>query len=72
MSTARCLYAAVDELAGVVLSAISLVEGSFPRSCDALHCGPIRIRVEEIMANKRHLDGYARWRKAELRTGDNT
>ena len=66
------LCTAVDEVAGVVLSGISLIDGSFPRSCDALHCGPIRIRVEEVVAIKRDLDGYARRRKAELRTGDTT
>ncbi|MFE7212852.1 hypothetical protein ACFU93_23210 [Streptomyces sp. NPDC057611] len=64
------LCTAVDEVAGVVLSGISLIDGTFPRSCDALHCGPIRIRV--VMAIKRDFDGYARRRKGELRTSDNT
>ncbi|WP_225799677.1 hypothetical protein [Streptomyces sp. NK15101] len=64
------LCTAVDEVAGVVLSGISLIDGSLPRSCDALHCGPIRIRVEEVVAIKRDHDGYVRRRKAELRTGD--
>ncbi|MGW5780883.1 hypothetical protein [Streptomyces sp. NPDC003863] len=66
------LCTAVDDVAGVALSGISLIDGSFPRSCDALHCGPIRIRVEDVVAIKRDLDGYARRRKAELRTGDTT
>lgn len=64
------LCTAVDEVAGVVLSGVSLIDGSFPRSCDALHCGPIRIRVEEVMAIKQDLEGYARRRKEELHAGD--
>ncbi|GHD57594.1 hypothetical protein GCM10010317_045660 [Streptomyces mirabilis] len=66
------LCTAVDEVAGVVLSGVSLIDGTFPRSCDALHCGPIRIRVEDVMAIKQDLDGYARRRKTELRASDNT
>ncbi|MFJ3536524.1 hypothetical protein ACIPQA_13765 [Streptomyces sp. NPDC090109] len=66
------LCTAVDDVAGVVLSGISLIDGSFPRSCDALYCGPIHIRVEEVVAIKQDLDGYARRRKAELRADDTT
>ncbi|MFE2470071.1 hypothetical protein [Streptomyces mirabilis] len=66
------LCTAVDEVAGVVLSGVSLIDGTFPRSCDDLHCGPIRIRVEDVMAIKQDLDGYARRRRAELRASDNT
>ncbi|MFD8911783.1 hypothetical protein [Streptomyces sp. NPDC059575] len=66
------LCTAVDEVAGVVLSGISLIDGTFPRSCDALHCGPVRIRVEDVMAIKQDFDGYVLRRKEELRTGDNT
>ncbi|MFI5966557.1 hypothetical protein ACIA8J_30915 [Streptomyces asoensis] len=64
------LCTAVDEVAGVVLSGISLIDGTFPRSCDALYCGPVRIRVEDVMAVKEDFDGYVRRRKEELRTRD--
>ncbi|MFE5483389.1 hypothetical protein [Streptomyces sp. NPDC056527] len=63
---------AVDEVAGVVLSGISLIDGGLPRSCDAPRCGPIRIRVEDVMTIKQDLEGYARRRMEELRTGDTT
>ena len=53
------LCTAVDEVAGIVLSG-------------ALHCGPIRIRVEDVMTIKQDLEGYARRRKEELRARDNT
>lgn len=52
----------------MVLSGISLIDGTFPRSCDALYCGPIRIRVEDVMAIRQDLDGHTRRRKKELRT----
>ncbi|MET7943358.1 hypothetical protein [Streptomyces sp. NPDC005302] len=66
------LCTAVDEVAGIVLSGVSLIDGSFPRSCDALHCGPIRIRVEDVMTIKQDLEGYTLRRKEELRARDNT
>ncbi|MGW3415681.1 hypothetical protein [Streptomyces sp. NPDC000888] len=56
----------IDDDGGVVLSGISLIDGTFPRSCDARHCGPIRIAVEDVMAIKRDLEGYIRKRMAEL------
>ncbi|WP_406303897.1 hypothetical protein OHA61_18105 [Streptomyces sp. NBC_00885] len=56
----------IDDDGGVVLSGISLIDGSFPRSCDGRHCAPIRIPVEDVMAIKRDLQCYVRRRKAEL------
>jgi hypothetical protein len=47
-----------------------LIDGSFPCSCDALHCGPRRIRVGEVMTIKHDPEGYTRRRKEELRAGD--
>ncbi|MEU5279470.1 hypothetical protein AB0G87_24010 [Streptomyces asoensis] len=64
------LCTAVDDVAGVVLSGISLIDGTFPRSCDALYCGPVRIGVGDVMAIKEDFDGYVRRRKEELRNGD--
>ncbi|RSS34493.1 hypothetical protein [Streptomyces sp. WAC08241] len=66
------LCTAVDEVAGTVLSGVSLIDGSSPRSCDALYCGPVRIPVEEVMAIKQDLEGYARRRMEELRGGGGT
>ncbi|UUN29189.1 hypothetical protein [Streptomyces sp. FIT100] len=60
----------IDNDGDVVLSGISLIDGTFPRSCDARHCGPIRIQFEDVMAIKRDLDGYIRQRKAELDAAD--
>ncbi|WP_374774983.1 hypothetical protein OG756_20770 [Streptomyces sp. NBC_01310] len=60
----------IDDDGGVVLSGVSLIDGSFPRSCDGRYCGPIRIAVEEVMTIKRDLEGYARRRKAELDAAD--
>ncbi|MEU3917841.1 hypothetical protein [Streptomyces sp. NPDC029004] len=56
----------IDEGGAVALRGISLIDGSFPRSCDGRHCGPIRIPVEGVMAIKRDLECYVRRRKAEL------
>ncbi|MFI1280449.1 hypothetical protein ACH4U5_06725 [Streptomyces sp. NPDC020858] len=58
----------IDDDGWVVLSGISLIDGSFPRSCDAQHCWPIRVPVEEVMTIKRDLAGYTRRRIAELDT----
>jgi hypothetical protein len=60
----------IDDDGWVVLSGISLIDGTFPRSCDAQYCAPIRIPVEEVMAVKSDLEGYTRRRKAELSTPD--
>jgi hypothetical protein len=60
----------IDDDGWVVLSGISLIDGSFPRSCDGQYCWPIRIPVEEVMTIKRDLEGYARRRKAELDAAD--
>ncbi|MFE5537274.1 hypothetical protein [Streptomyces sp. NPDC056492] len=56
----------IDDDGWVVLSGVSLIDGTYPRSCDAQYCGPIRIPVEEVMAIKQDLQGYSRRRKAEL------
>ncbi|MGW8951450.1 hypothetical protein [Streptomyces sp. NPDC055709] len=60
----------VDDDGGVVLSGISLIDASFPRSCDAQYCAPIRIPAEQVMAIMKDLKGYARQRQAELRARD--
>ncbi|WP_308380119.1 hypothetical protein [Streptomyces sp. ISL-43] len=62
----------IDDDGWVVLSGVSLIDGSFPRSCDAQHCGPIRIPVEEVMAIKQDLEEYAHRRKAELSASNST
>ncbi|WEH16924.1 hypothetical protein [Streptomyces sp. VNUA24] len=36
----------VDDDGWVVLNGISLIDGTFPRSCDAQHCAPVRIPLE--------------------------
>ncbi|MEV7340625.1 hypothetical protein [Streptomyces sp. NPDC093544] len=59
----------IDNDGGVVLSGISLIDGTFPRSCDAQFCAPIRIQVEDVMAIKNDLEAYASRRQAELRAG---
>ncbi|MFJ2751577.1 hypothetical protein [Streptomyces sp. NPDC087297] len=56
----------IDDDGWVVLSGVSLIDGTYPRSCDAQHCEPIRIPAEEVMAIKQDLQGYSRRRKAEL------
>ncbi|MDQ1027612.1 hypothetical protein QF035_005194 [Streptomyces umbrinus] len=56
----------IDDDGGVVLSGISLIDGTFPHSCDAQHCAPIRIPVKDVMAIKNDLKRYASQRLAEL------
>lgn len=60
----------IDDDGAVVLSGISLIDGSFPRSCDGQYCSPIRIRVEQVMAIKRDLAGYVSRRQIELGAAD--
>ncbi|CBG71820.1 hypothetical protein SCAB_47661 [Streptomyces scabiei 87.22] len=57
----------IDDDGWVVLSGISLIDGTFPRSCDAQHCAPVRIPVEEVMTIKNDLPAYTRRRQTELR-----
>ncbi|NEA54282.1 hypothetical protein G3I60_08990 [Streptomyces sp. SID13666] len=61
----------IDDDGAVVLSGISLIDGSFPRSCDGQYCAPIRIRVEEVMVIKRDLASYVSRRQIELASADN-
>ncbi|MFD8589437.1 hypothetical protein ACFV1B_07815 [Streptomyces sp. NPDC059637] len=63
------LCTGIEDNCGLVLSGISLIDGTFPRSCDARCCAPIRIPVEEVMTIKNDLEGYAGRRQAELRAG---
>ncbi|MCX5559305.1 hypothetical protein [Streptomyces sp. NBC_00038] len=56
----------IDVDGAVVLSGVSLIDGSFPRSCDGRYCAPIRIPVADVMTIKSDLEGYARRRKTEL------
>jgi hypothetical protein len=42
----------IDDDGWVVLSGISLIDGTPPRSCDAQHCAQIRIPVDEVMASR--------------------
>jgi hypothetical protein len=57
----------VDDDGWVVLSGISLIDGTFPRSCDARHCAPVRIPVEKVMTIKNDLPAYIHRRQTELR-----
>ncbi|MFE4575975.1 hypothetical protein [Streptomyces chartreusis] len=57
----------IDDDGGVVLSGISLIDSTYPRSCDAQYCAPIRITIEDVMVIKNDLEGYASRRQAELR-----
>jgi hypothetical protein len=57
----------IDDDGAVVLSGISLIDGTFPRSCDAQYCAPVRIPVEDVMAIKNDLPAHTRRRQAELR-----
>lgn len=56
----------IDDVAGLVLGGVSLIDGSSPRNCDALYCHPIRIEPGDVMAIKRDFQGYVLRRKAEL------
>ncbi len=60
----------IDDDGGVVLSGISLIDASFPRSCDAQYCAPVRIPAGEVMAIRQDLKGYALRRQAELCASD--
>ncbi|AWZ10783.1 hypothetical protein DRB96_39795 [Streptomyces sp. ICC1] len=59
----------IEENAGLVLSGVSLIDGTHPRSCDALYCEPVRIPVESVMEIKRDLGAYTARRQAERAGG---
>ncbi|MGW4872505.1 hypothetical protein [Streptomyces chartreusis] len=63
------LCTVIDDDGGVVLSSISLIDSTFPRSCDVQHCAPIRIPIEDVIALKNDLERYASRLQAELRAG---
>ena len=56
----------VEDVAGLVLGGVSLIDGSSPRNCDALYCQPVRIEAGDVMAIKRDFQGYVLRRKAAL------
>ncbi|MBT2445620.1 hypothetical protein J7F03_00660 [Streptomyces sp. ISL-43] len=60
------LCTGIEDNCGLVLSGVSLIDGTYPRSCDALYCAPVRIPVEVVMEIKRDLAAYEARRKAEL------
>jgi hypothetical protein len=56
----------IDAKDDVVLSGISLIDGTFPRSCDGKYCAPIPIRIEDVMTIRSDLDAYRKKRTTEL------
>jgi hypothetical protein len=56
----------IDDVAGLVLGGVSLIDGSSPRNCDARYCDPVRIPIKDVQAIKRDFDGYVRRRMAEV------
>jgi len=56
-----CTYLSVeeDEMRG-----ISLIDGSGPRGCSLLHCGPVPLSVADAVWIKEHFDTYSDARKA--------
>ncbi|MEY9969032.1 hypothetical protein ABIA33_007119 [Streptacidiphilus sp. MAP12-16] len=60
----------IDDVAGLVLGGVSLIDGSSPRNCDARYCHPVRIEVGDVMTIKQDFQGYVLRRKADL--GDTT
>ncbi len=58
-----CTYAseADDELQG-----ISLIDGSFPRSCSPIHCGVVPLRPEQVLWIKANFSKYAEARARGL------
>ncbi|WP_329458080.1 hypothetical protein [Streptomyces sp. NBC_01497] len=57
----------IDDVAGLVLGGVSLIDGSSPRNCDARYCDPVRIPIEDVQGIKRDFDGYVRRRAADMR-----
>ncbi|WP_371616722.1 hypothetical protein [Streptomyces sp. NBC_00454] len=55
----------IEDNCGLVLSGVSLIDGTHPRSCDARYCEPVLIRAQDVMAIKGDLAGYAARRQAE-------
>jgi hypothetical protein len=50
-----------DEIAG-----ISLIDGSWPRSCSPTHCGPVRLTIEEAVAIKANWTSHVARKAADI------
>ena len=48
-----------DDLVG-----ISLIDGSYPRSCSVAHCGPVPLTLEQAVRVRTHFDEWVRARRA--------
>jgi hypothetical protein len=54
---------------GEVLTGISLIDASAPRSCSIPHCGPVKLSVTEVLEARRDFAAYVARRQAEVATG---
>jgi hypothetical protein len=65
------LCTAIDDEPGgdSALTGISLIDGSAPRSCSVLHCGPELLSLEEAVAIRVDFASHRRRRTAECEAG---
>ncbi len=50
----------------VCLEGISLIDGSWPRSCSVTNCGPIPMTLEEAVAARQNFALHLERRNAEI------
>lgn len=48
------------------LTGISLIDGSYPRTCSVLNCGPTPLTISQAMTAKLSFETYVERRKAEV------
>jgi hypothetical protein len=51
---------------GEVVTGISLIDATTPRTCDLKYCGVIKLAIDDVIAARADWPGYLARRKAEL------
>jgi hypothetical protein len=52
---------------GEVLTGISLIDATVPRSCSILHCGPVKLSITEVLEARRDFAAYVARRQTDVR-----
>jgi hypothetical protein len=52
---------------GEEIEGISLIDGSFPRSCDLRHCGVVKLSVADVLIARANWPAYMARRTAEVK-----
>lgn len=54
------------------VSGISLIDGSYPRTCSLTSCGIVALSIDDVVEIRRNFSSYVARRKRELAEGQQT